>query len=125
MLPNMRICDALQDLPEGVMGTTHAAGLVSTSRLVQSPVIFTQTHLHLTPSPRGSLGNLIAAPLLSAVPGPGQVLLNVQAIGLNFRDVLNVLGMYPGDPGEPGGDVSGVVMAVGPGAERMHKWVLV
>jgi len=26
----------------------------------------------------------------------------VSAVGLNFRDVLNVLGMYPGDPGPPG-----------------------
>ncbi len=42
----------------------------------------------------------------------------VQAVGLNFRDVLNILGMYPGDPGEPGGDCAGVVTAVGPGALR-------
>lgn len=27
------------------------------------------------------------------------------------RDVLNVLGMYPGDPGPPGGDVAAVVTA--------------
>ena len=26
------------------------------------------------------------------------------------RDVLNVLGMYPGDPGDPGGDCAGIVM---------------
>ena len=26
----------------------------------------------------------------------------VSAVGLNFRDVLNVLDMYPGDPGLPG-----------------------
>jgi len=40
----------------------------------------------------------------------------VRAVGLNFRDVLNILGMYPGDPGDPGGDCAGVVAAVGPGA---------
>ena len=34
--------------------------------------------------------------------------LQVKAVGLNFRDVLNVLGMYPGDPGAPGGDCAGV-----------------
>lgn len=41
------------------------------------------------------------------------------------RDVLNVLGMYPGDPGEPGGDVAGVVTAVGPGVEghSVGDWV--
>ena len=32
----------------------------------------------------------------------GQVQVAVSAVGLNFRDVLNVLGMYPGDPGMPG-----------------------
>lgn len=41
----------------------------------------------------------------------------MRAVGLNFRDVLNILGMYPGDPGEPGGDCAGIVAAVGPGAK--------
>jgi len=40
---------------------------------------------------------------------------SVRAVGLNFRDVLNILGMYPGDPGDPGGDCAGIVAAVGPG----------
>ena len=39
----------------------------------------------------------------------GHVELKVQAAGLNFRDVLNVLGEYPGDPGPPGGDAAGMV----------------
>ena len=30
------------------------------------------------------------------------VRVRVHAVGLNFRDVLNVLGMYPGDRGAPG-----------------------
>lgn len=42
----------------------------------------------------------------------------VRAVGLNFRDVLNCLGMYPGDPGPPGADCAGRVLAVGPGAGR-------
>ena len=44
-----------------------------------------------------------------------QVQVSVMAVGLNFRDVLNILGMYPGDPGEPGGDCAGIVAAVGAG----------
>ena len=47
----------------------------------------------------------------------GVAQVTVRAIGLNFRDVLNILGMYPGDPGPPGGDCSGIVAAVGPGAD--------
>ncbi len=44
----------------------------------------------------------------------------VKAVGLNFRDVLNVLGMYPGDPGAPGADCAGVVMEVGQDVANMR-----
>lgn len=47
---------------------------------------------------------------------PHEVVLRVTAVGLNFRDVLNVLGMYPGDPGDPGGDCAGIVTAAGTSA---------
>ena len=47
----------------------------------------------------------------------GFVQVSVRAVGLNFRDVLNILGMYPGEPGDPGADFSGVVSALGPGDE--------
>ena len=36
------------------------------------------------------------------------------------RDLLNVLGMYPGDPGPPGGDCAGVVLAAGPGMTHLQ-----
>ena len=52
-----------------------------------------------------------------------QVLINVRSVGLNFRDVLNVLGLYPGDPGDPGGDCAGTVAAVGSAAAAHHRWV--
>eukprot|EP00873_Tetraselmis_striata_P012572 jgi/Tetstr1/432836/TSEL_022185.t1 len=52
-------------------------------------------------------------PLPTASLGPHEVLVQVRAVGLNFRDVLNVLGEYPGDPGDPGSDVAGVVVRVG------------
>ena len=45
----------------------------------------------------------------------------VKAVGLNFRDVLNVLGMYPGDPGAPGSDFSGVVMQAGQGVDQLQQ----
>ena len=43
----------------------------------------------------------------------------VRAVGLNFRDVLNILGMYPGNPGPPGGDCAGIVSEIGPGSARL------
>ena len=57
----------------------------------------------LRPHPRGRLDSLSPRPVqTSKMLAPGKALLAVSAVGLNFRDVLNVLGMYPGDPGPPG-----------------------
>jgi mycoketide-CoA synthase len=65
---------------------------------------------------RGTLENLALNPV-SDVDAPleeGQVRIAVRAAGLNFRDVLNVLGMYPGDAAI-GVEGAGVVVEVGPG----------
>ncbi|MEM9219592.1 MAG: SDR family NAD(P)-dependent oxidoreductase, partial [Cyanobacteria bacterium P01_F01_bin.150] len=64
-------------------------------------------------SQRGSLDHLTLIPHTLPTPGKGEVQLTVRAAGLNFRDVLNVLGAYPGDAGELGGEVAGIVTAVG------------
>merc|ERR1719331_768211 len=67
-------------------------------------------------SARGSLANLRPVPQEERLPPPaGWVELRIRAIGLNFRDVLNVMGLYPGDPGNPGGDCSGTVVSVSDG----------
>jgi hypothetical protein len=107
--------DFFQTQAAGVLGTCQSNGYVSAPRLVRSALASPAAPFQLTASPRGSLGNMVAKPLKNLTPGRGQLLLRVLAVGVNFRDVLNVLGMYPGDPGEPGGDVAGVVEAVGPG----------
>ncbi|WP_267881904.1 type I polyketide synthase [Streptomyces albus] len=66
---------------------------------------------------RGSLANLTLAadPELLEPLGAGQVRVAVRAAGLNFRDVLNALDMYPGDPGPMGVEGAGVITEVGPG----------
>jgi hypothetical protein len=61
--------------------------------------------------------------LLQMLPGPGAVLLSVKAVGINFRDVLNVLGMYPGDPGALGSDCAGVIMAAGEPGSTAALWM--
>jgi NADPH:quinone reductase-like Zn-dependent oxidoreductase len=50
-------------------------------------------------------------------PGPGQVLVEVRAAGINFADVLARMGLYPDAPKTPcvmGYEVAGTVAAVGP-----------
>ncbi len=62
---------------------------------------------------RGQLDNLSLSPITHTPPQKGQVEIRVHATGLNFRDVLNALGMYPGDPGPLGNECSGVITAIG------------
>ncbi|WP_431903491.1 SDR family NAD(P)-dependent oxidoreductase [Micromonospora carbonacea] len=73
------------------------------------------TAWRLDTTARGSLENLTLAPTdaADAPLGPLDVRVRVRAAGLNFRDVLNALGLYPGDPGSPGGEAAGVVTEVG------------
>ncbi|MFK0297548.1 alcohol dehydrogenase catalytic domain-containing protein, partial [Streptomyces sp. NPDC090442] len=66
---------------------------------------------------KGSLNGLVLTPYPAALePLTGhQVRVEVRAAGLNFRDVLNALGMYPGDDvGLFGSEAAGVVVEVGP-----------
>jgi acyl transferase domain-containing protein len=62
---------------------------------------------------RGSIEKLALAPLQRRTPAAGEVEVEVEASALNFRDVLNVLGMYPGNPGQPGIDFCGRISRVG------------
>jgi acyl transferase domain-containing protein/acyl carrier protein len=65
---------------------------------------------------RGAIDNLRLVETQVPPPSAGQVQIRVEAAGLNFRDVLNVLGLYPGDPGRiGGGDLSGIVTELGAG----------
>ncbi|MFT3767679.1 MAG: NADPH:quinone oxidoreductase family protein [Minicystis sp.] len=55
-------------------------------------------------------------------PGPGEVLLDVRAAGVNFPDVLLSYGKYqfkPAPPFIPGGEAAGVVQAVGAGVTSL------
>ena len=61
----------------------------------------------------GDLSSLALGTHEVTAPDAGQVTIRVQATGLNFRDVLNALNMYPGDAGPLGSECVGVVEAVG------------
>jgi mycoketide-CoA synthase len=62
---------------------------------------------------------LVAHPEALAPLGEGEVRVAVRAAGLNFRDVLDALGMVPGDPGPLGSEGAGVVLEVGPGVTSL------
>ena len=55
-------------------------------------------------------------------PGPGQVLVRVEAIGVNFIDVYHRIGLYPlPAPFTPGSEAAGVVEECGPGVGGFRK----
>ncbi|KIQ66884.1 hypothetical protein TR51_05525 [Kitasatospora griseola] len=56
---------------------------------------------------------LVPRPELMEPLGPGQVRIAMRAAGLNFRDVLIALGVYPGEA-LMGGEGAGVVLETGP-----------
>jgi NADPH2:quinone reductase len=60
------------------------------------------------------------ATLPDPVPGPGELLLQVHAAALNWSDLLQRAGTYPGGPQPPfiaGQEAAGVVVAHGPGVD--------
>jgi len=89
------------------------SGSVKLSTIMESRNKASRGPFRLFPHPRGALNNLKPEEIKTSISGGNDILLDVKAVGINFRDVLNVLGMYPGDPGAPGGDCSGVVVDCG------------
>ncbi|WP_254407469.1 type I polyketide synthase [Streptomyces sp. GMY02] len=71
---------------------------------------------------KGSLDGLALDPfpeVLDRLTGR-EVRIEVRAAGVNFRDVLNALGMYPGDAGLFGSEAAGVVVETGPEASLLR-----
>jgi acyl transferase domain-containing protein/acyl carrier protein len=85
-----------------------------------SPLVPTaDSRVRLTIPSRGLLDNVCMEPAQRRVPGHGQVEIKVDASGVNFRDVLNVMNLYPGDPGPLGGECTGRVERVGTGVTHV------
>ena len=69
----------------------------------------------------GSPEDMILEDLPTPKPGPGEVLIDIHAIGLNFSDLLVINGQYqslPPLPFVPGKEVAGLVAAVGEGVSH-------
>lgn len=77
-------------------------------------------HAITIPQPGGP-DALVHAEVPDPEPGPGEVLIEVVAAGVNRADVLQRQGHYPPPPGAsalPGLEVSGTVAALGDGVEQ-------
>ncbi|MCB0190966.1 MAG: SDR family NAD(P)-dependent oxidoreductase [Anaerolineae bacterium] len=67
---------------------------------------------------RGTPDKLQLRPIAKKPPAPGQVEIRVRATGLNFLDLLNVLGLLQFQPdNDLGGECAGEIVAVGEGVQ--------
>ncbi|AKT41309.1 type I polyketide synthase [Chondromyces crocatus] len=101
-------------------GARHVARLVRADARRHGTDRETDTPSQLRIQSRGSLEGLGWVPIERRVPGRGEVEIRVRATGLNFRDVLTTLGMYPGEGGPLGLECAGEVVRVGDGVEGLR-----
>ncbi len=93
-------------------GRRHVARLVRASEVASFPG---RGHYELRSRRPGTLDSLTLVAARRRAPGAGEVEIEVAWSGVNFRDVLMALGMYPGEVGALGGECSGVFGGLGAG----------
>jgi NADPH:quinone reductase-like Zn-dependent oxidoreductase/acyl carrier protein len=97
-------------------GIAHVARLAraGTGDTLVPPAGESAWRLGLTAHGPGTLDALTLEPCPEAAAplGPGEVRIAVRAAGLNFRDVLGTLGMYPGEISSLGREAAGVITEV-------------
>jgi len=72
----------------------------------------------------GGPDTLVIEEIVDPTPGPGEVLIQVKAVGINFPDTLIIEDKYqfkPERPFAPGAEIAGVVEAVGDGVTDIGK----
>ncbi|MFJ2805918.1 type I polyketide synthase [Kitasatospora sp. NPDC087271] len=96
-------------------GTAHAPRLARAN--TAEPLPAPEGPWRLDIRTKGTVDNLelLPSPDAAAPLAEGEVRIEVRAAGLNFRDVLNALDMYPGGARFLGSEAAGVVRELGPG----------
>ena len=103
-------------------GMRHVARLVELESEVQ-PVrgpSSSSTSVELRTADSGLIEELSFHPVPRRPPGRGEIEIKVEAVGLNFRDVLNALKMLPGMETPLGGECAGRVVAVGEAVRHFY-----
>lgn len=67
---------------------------------------------------------LVVEEVMDPTPGPGEVIIEVKAVGINYPDALIIADKYqfkPERPFSPGAEVAGIVDAVGEGVKGVFR----
>lgn len=106
--------------PEGAESVDISDGTVHAPRLSPAPALLAlpaaESAWRLAAGGGGTLEDLVIQPCpeVQAPLQAGQVRVAVAAVGVNFRDVVAALGMYPGQAPPLGAEGAGVVLETGP-----------
>jgi NADPH:quinone reductase-like Zn-dependent oxidoreductase/acyl carrier protein len=100
-------------------GTARAARLVHARQPAKDSM--PPEAYYLAVGARHTLDDLSFQPRPRVAPAAHEVEVEIHAAGLNFRDVLNALGQYPGDAGLMGFEAVGIVAAVGSGVTGLQE----
>ncbi len=104
-------------------GTRYVTRLVPRAPKLSSGAVldFPETDsFRLDISRPGNLDNLLLRGASRPEPQPGEVEIRVKAAGLNFRDVMNAAGVYPGGPIPFGAECAGTISAIGRHVSNMQ-----
>ena len=100
-------------------GRRYVARLAPVKDLARAPAEELSSPRQLEIAERGAIAGLAIRLLTRAPVSDGEVEIEVRAAGLNFRDVLNVLGARE-DAAALGGEVAGVISGLGPGVNGLR-----
>ncbi|WP_334314121.1 SDR family NAD(P)-dependent oxidoreductase [Streptomyces heilongjiangensis] len=118
---------AALDLPEPQLALRDGAVLLprlertGPDSALRPPHVAASTAWRLDTVRKGTLDGLalVPAPEAERPLADGEIRIAVRAAGVNFRDVLNALGMYPGPARDFGLEGAGVVIETGPGVAHL------
>jgi acyl transferase domain-containing protein/acyl carrier protein len=102
---------------DGENEVSYRAGVRHAPRMTRAAALKTSADgpdaVELTITDRGVLDNLSYIAATRRAPAAREVEIAVEATGLNFRDVLNAMGVYEGHPGPLGSECAGRIVRVG------------
>ncbi|WP_265593233.1 type I polyketide synthase [Verrucomicrobium sp. BvORR034] len=104
-------------------GEARYAMRLTRGRSVQEQWLDASVPLRLESKDRGHLDALAFAPFEQPACGPDDVVIDVMAAGMNFRDVLKALALYPGEAPDArifGDEVAGIITAVGANVDHVQ-----
>jgi NADPH:quinone reductase-like Zn-dependent oxidoreductase/NAD(P)-dependent dehydrogenase (short-subunit alcohol dehydrogenase family)/acyl carrier protein len=111
--------ELLQGAPEreiALRGDARYAQRLTRGLAAREQRLESTTPLRLESRERGLLDSLRFTPFIMPTCGPDEVLIKVRAAGMNFRDVLKALALYPAETADArifGDEIAGEVIAVG------------